>query len=280
MQAATRPSSAPQRRRVAARPLQHAPVVKSAARALHILEHFDTVRGACCARDVAQALGYPQSSTQALLRSLVASGYLHCDQETKHYRPTLRVSLLGAGWIAPELCGSTALQQLVETIAKSTDGTACIVMRNGDVAESLLTSQRGELCMRGDAEPLTQGAAGRVLLMGADDGAVRRLLQRLNAEAAAQGMPRTDIAAFQDDLLRLRRRGWTEMTAHSGEVAMPLFRQQAGGPIALRVRVPAATLPARATSIARIMREACEATLRGSAFQAGFNQMVAACSAV
>ena len=244
-------------------------MVKSAARALKILEHFDAVRGACCARDVAQALGYPTSSTQALLRSLVASGYLHCDPETRQYRPTLRVSLLGAGWIAPELCGSTALQQLVETIAHQTGGTASLLTRNGDAVEALLTSHAGEPCLRGDAEPLVSGAAGRVLLMGADEGSLRRLLQRLNGEASAHGLPRTDITAFLADLQRLRRHGWIGMAGAQGEVAMPLFRQQAGGPLALRVAMPASRLADCAAKTAHIMRGACEATLGDTTFLAG-----------
>src|SRR4051794_8560152 len=81
------------------------PMVKSAARVLEILEFFDEERAPATARKVAQALGYPQSSTSALLHSLVASGHLRLDARAHTYLPSLRVAMLGSGWLAPRLCG-------------------------------------------------------------------------------------------------------------------------------------------------------------------------------
>ena len=58
--------------RAAAKPV----VVKSAARTLAILEHFDRCRASQSVGEIADALQLPQSSTSALLRSMVAVGYL------------------------------------------------------------------------------------------------------------------------------------------------------------------------------------------------------------
>src|SRR3546814_12336581 len=50
-------------------------VVKSAGRALQILEYFDDARREANMIDISRALHYPESSTSILLRSLVALGY-------------------------------------------------------------------------------------------------------------------------------------------------------------------------------------------------------------
>lgn len=51
-------------------------VVKSAGRVLQILEFFDDVKREANVVEICRALGYPQSSTSVLLRSLVQLGYL------------------------------------------------------------------------------------------------------------------------------------------------------------------------------------------------------------
>ena len=49
--------------------------VKSAARVLAILEYFDDLQRPSTVTEIAEELTYPQSSTSALLRSLVSMGY-------------------------------------------------------------------------------------------------------------------------------------------------------------------------------------------------------------
>jgi DNA-binding IclR family transcriptional regulator len=68
-------SAAPRRRRDE--------VVKSAARVMRILEYFDRRKSCANVHAVATALGYPPSSTGALLRSLAATGYLHHDRANR-----------------------------------------------------------------------------------------------------------------------------------------------------------------------------------------------------
>src|SRR3546814_12145725 len=70
-------------------------VVKSAGRALQILEYFDDARREANMIDISRALHYPESSTSILLRSLVALGYLDYDRRKRTYRPNSRVRLLG-----------------------------------------------------------------------------------------------------------------------------------------------------------------------------------------
>jgi len=77
--------------------------VKSAARVLEVFECFDRVQRPASVTEIARVLGYPQSSTSELLRSLVAPGYLESEPEDRRScSPTARLPLPGA-WLQPPL---------------------------------------------------------------------------------------------------------------------------------------------------------------------------------
>ena len=60
-----------------------------------LLELFDEHQGPLTATQVERRLGFPQSSTLALLKSMVRLGYLSFDRMGRQYLPTLRVATLG-----------------------------------------------------------------------------------------------------------------------------------------------------------------------------------------
>ncbi|WP_169579893.1 helix-turn-helix domain-containing protein [Rubritepida flocculans] len=240
--------------------------MKSAARVLQILEFFDAVRRPVEAWEVAAALGYPQSSTRALLRSLTSLGYLTRDVARRRYAPTLRVPLLGGGWIAPELCGMPPLRLLIDSVAQRTGGCVAVMARNGDRAEAIVATSAWLGALGGRREWMIEGASGRCLLIDCDDSQIRRLLHRWNAEAAASKMPRVDPSSFLHDVAILRRRGWIALPDPKDEqrahVTMPLTASDCGGLLALTLSVPAPGLGARVSALAAAMREECEVWLR------------------
>lgn len=73
-------------------------VIKSCGRTLQILEYMDDVKRPVTAIELVEALHYPQSSVSALLRSMVVMGFLHLNDQTRRYSPSLRVLFLGH-WI-------------------------------------------------------------------------------------------------------------------------------------------------------------------------------------
>jgi DNA-binding IclR family transcriptional regulator len=75
-----------------------APSVKSAMRVFEILEHFKGVRQPLRLTDLAAQLGYPVSSTAALIKTLVDAGYFRFDSQSRAYFPTPRLSQL-TDWI-------------------------------------------------------------------------------------------------------------------------------------------------------------------------------------
>lgn len=238
------------------------PLVKSAARVLEILEFFDATQRPVGAQLVADTLGYPASSTQALLRSLVALGYLAFDPVRRCYAPTLRVALLGGGWIAPELCGTPPLRALINAIGRRSGGDVAVMVRNGDGVDAIMTQGPA---LSGRREGVLDGAGGRCLLAACEDGLVGRMLHRMNADAVARDRPRTEAATLMRDIGLVRRRGWIAQPdprgGGRGHVAMLLA--SAGSPdLALVLSVSAAGLDERVAALAAMMREECEPWLR------------------
>src|SRR5439155_290487 len=72
--------------------------VKSAGRVLQILELFDELQREARVSEIAERLGFPQSSTSMLLKSLAQLGYLDYDPGSRTFLPSPRVALLGA-WL-------------------------------------------------------------------------------------------------------------------------------------------------------------------------------------
>ncbi|WP_296579487.1 helix-turn-helix domain-containing protein [Phreatobacter sp.] len=105
-------------------------VVKSAGRVLQILEFFDDVKREANVVEICRALGYPQSSTSVLLRSLVQLGYLAYTPKGRSYVPTSRVRVLG-NWIDGNLFGEGKLIRLVNELNERTGHAIFLGVRNG-----------------------------------------------------------------------------------------------------------------------------------------------------
>uniref|UniRef100_UPI0037D9F2D8 IclR family transcriptional regulator n=1 Tax=Tardiphaga sp. TaxID=1926292 RepID=UPI0037D9F2D8 len=159
-------------------------VIKSAARTLEILEYFDDVRQPLNVAGIAAALGYPQSSAAALLRSLTAMGYLHYNRRKRTYVPTDRVPFLGS-WINPPLFENGALPRLVRAIQKRTGQLVLLAARNGDMAQYIHVLNAPAAVEHhikiGQKRPLATSGVGQVLLSAMQDKDIRRLYHRMNA---------------------------------------------------------------------------------------------------
>lgn len=159
-------------------------VVKSAGRTLQILELFDELQRPLNVVAVSEALGYPQSSTAALLRSLVAMGYLHYNDRARTYIPTDRVSLLGS-WISPPLFEEAALPRLLRAIGQRTGQLVLLAARNGDFAQYIHVLNAPDAVTHhigiGQKRPLATSGVGQILLTAMTDGEIKRLYHRMNA---------------------------------------------------------------------------------------------------
>ncbi|MGY8892333.1 MAG: IclR family transcriptional regulator [Pseudomonadales bacterium] len=105
-------------------------VVKSVARVLEVMELFAQRRKPLSGMQICSALNYPKSSTNAILKSLVALDYLTLNVDNLKYFPAVRISYLG-DWVPSFLRGKSELTQLLESLHDATGETVTISRRNG-----------------------------------------------------------------------------------------------------------------------------------------------------
>lgn len=220
-------------------------VVKSAGRALQILEYFDSVQREACVSEISRALQCPQSSTSVLLRSLVHLGYLQNDRYRRTYYPTRRVSLLG-NWVDPFIVRQGHLLMHADELAARTGQTVVIATINGLRAQYIYVN-------RPEQEPadldifhvglhcsLARTALGKALLAGHSEKQVSQLTWRINSERS-EHEPLIHASELVTELECGRKLGWFvgegADSSHSG-VAVMLDRKQQLLSIGIEQRAP------------------------------------------
>jgi DNA-binding IclR family transcriptional regulator len=173
--------------------------VKSAQRALEILELFSRHRRPLALKEVLDDLGYPTSSGSALLKSLVALGYLDYDRERRTYFPTMRIAVLGA-WVPGVLFGDSQLLSVLEDLHRRTGETVILAVQSDLHAQyvHVIQSQVEPLQIRtppGTLRPLARSGLGLVLMSAKRDPEIERLRRRINAAGEGASQSREDLMA-------------------------------------------------------------------------------------
>jgi DNA-binding IclR family transcriptional regulator len=235
--------------------------VKSAVRTLEIFEFFDEVQRPANVVTVSEALGYPQSSTSALLRSLVAMGYLQLDRRSRTYSPTDRVSLLG-NWINPPLFAEASLPRLLRAIKARSGLLVLLVAKNGGYSQCYQVLNRSaeveKLIRIGLKRPLAAAIAGRVLLSMMPDDEIKRLYHRLNAYAACREYV-VNVRELIESLKEIRRAGYlcdaSPGVDGQGLIAVPLPGEATGRPLVIGLGGPYEVLKSREAEYVGVIRE-------------------------
>jgi len=238
-------------------------VVKSASRVLQILEFFDEVQRDARVGDIAARLGYPQSSTSVLLKSLVQLGYMDYDTKTHTYVPSQRVALLGS-WLAEGPVRDGGLFRLMEELNRETAETVILATRNGIYAQYIRVLQAtNEMRMNvpiGSRRLLVWSATGFALLVRSPEQEVRALVHRTNAEARSGQKPinaRKTLAG----IAQVRKKGYSFsrglVTPGAGLIGMPLpdWLDRRGRPLVIGVSGWIDQLERDETRIVRMLRE-------------------------
>jgi DNA-binding IclR family transcriptional regulator len=182
--------------------------IKSAKRALEILEVFARHKRPLALKEVLDELGYPTSSGSALMKSLVALGYLDYDRERRTYFPTMRIHVLGH-WVPGVLFGDGPLLAGLEDLQARTGQTVVLAVQSDLHAQYVHVLPAPEpLQLRappGTLRPLARSGMGLVLLSAKKDAEVERLRRRINASG-------DDIAQTREELMtrvnEVRARGY------------------------------------------------------------------------
>ena len=188
--------------------------VKSASRAIEVLELFSRMRRPQSLSDIAAALGYPLSSTSVLLKTLIGSGYLSFDRQHRLYFPTPKVASLGH-WIAEALFGSGQVLDAMRDIHAATGETTSINTAN-DVQLQYLQILQSVHPVRfhvdeGTMRPLTQSAVGWLLMSTMSDERVDAIVRRANIATSDIGR-RVRIEDMLQQVRAIRSQGyaWAE----------------------------------------------------------------------
>lgn len=159
--------------------------VKSAQRVLEILEFFAEWRRPANVKEVAQSLGYPQSSTSVLLKSMKDSGYFDHDLRTGMYMPNVRLALATA-WIEEQLYTEQSLLRMMERVLYDTGHTVMVGTQKGISSRYLHVLQAtraGSFTAKiGSLRPLFRSATGKMLLASIPERDIVRLLRTANAQ--------------------------------------------------------------------------------------------------
>lgn len=235
--------------------------VKSAARALQVLEYFEQVQRPAGIQEIAQAQGWPVSSTSVLIKTLCDMGYLNRHPVSQKVAPTMRQSLLG-GWIRAGGADGHALAALVREARAATGLSAVLGTRHGQHVQYIyvqLARSRGFISRSpssGTLRPICRSAAGIAMLTQESQEKVA-LLSR--TRAAVEGRP-IDLHELMDRIEAARRSGYAWQAESNvpgmGDVAVLLHEMDPfGKALTLSVGAGAAVVRKEHEKLGRYLRE-------------------------
>jgi len=217
-------------------------LVKSCGRTLQILEYFSDLRRDATICEISRALGYPQSSTAALLHTLVRMGYMSFNRLARTYKPAGSLAFLGS-WVDDRLAHRAPIEGLMEAVAERTRDMVLLGMRNSLYVKYVHVIQPADEperhCANGTMRPLVNSGAAPALLCGLADAEIKRIAVRSNASGIA--LSPTTPGELVERVNAFRRNGYDMThTPVSGidmlTIALP--GRQIDGPLALGIGGP------------------------------------------
>jgi DNA-binding IclR family transcriptional regulator len=255
---------APQTKRISARLPVEQKTVKSAARVLEIFEYFDDLQRESTVMEIAEALGYPQSSTSALLRSLVGLGYLSFDRYSRTYIPSTRVALLGS-WVNSQFIAEGTIICMMKELNEQTGDSIVLAIRNGLHVQYIhviqATSPARLHLTLGTVRPLVASGAGYAVLSTLSDAEVTRLVMRSNDDAQ-EGVPQVDSRDLLRKLAVVRQKGYAftcDLVTRGGGIIAALLPQISGQPqMVIGIGGISEVMRAREEELATILKQQIE----------------------
>jgi len=236
--------------------------VKSAVRVLEVLEYFDQVQRAATVTEVARALKYPQSSTSVLLRSLVSLGYLEGEADDRRaYRPTARVTLLGA-WVEPKLAAGGRVLQMMKELGEETGEFVVLGMPlQGLVRYIHAVPSTKPMRLHnppGTIRPMATSGLGRLFMSLMDEAHVSAIVERHNALEENPAL-RLNLPAVKRDLAAIRASGYVmsvdRITPGAGVVGMLLPVTQDERPLAVAIGGWSKSIMDNCEALVQLMRK-------------------------
>ena len=233
---------------------------RSIKRTLEVLEYFDPEHTTVTVSEISRALGYPQSSTSILLKSLRELGYLQYDKASRSYRPTARVALLGRG-VQAHLFGDGSVMAALEEISQQTGEMVILAVPEGVLVRYVYvipaTNPMRMHLRPGAVRPVIGSAVGHLFLSALGDQELAEEIKRLHRL-------QTETLIDDDELMRqirrIRRRGHSlsthTVTPGGGIVAILLPGEFIGTRLAIGIGGVAETITGNEKRFVEIMQAA------------------------
>jgi DNA-binding IclR family transcriptional regulator len=236
-----------------------AETVKSTRRTLELLECFADTKQPMTGSEIADRLGYPRSSTNALVHTLVSLGYLGVDETAKTYFPTLRVTLLGA-WLPTQLPRTVDLEELLQSVRQRTRETVTLSTLAGleMVFIRVLpgTHPIALVLDVGTPAPLFDSAVGLALLASMEDAQVSRIIRKSGLCRKQMEAPRKRL---EERIKAVRKKAhaiiYDGVMPGTGALAVALPVGPVPTRIVLGVGGPADRIRSREAEFARVLKD-------------------------
>ena len=210
--------------------------VKSATRALEVIELFGVHRHPLSVTEIANALAIPQSSSSVLLHALSSIGFVTRDRKTRKYVPGIRSVFLG-NWIYDAIFSGGSLLGALDALSREASANVRLGVRSGAHVRYVHVSwpdkqPKGFASSPGMMWPVCHDALGRALLATETDRDVYGIVRRANAEEGARVIAVEAVHGRASGAAKKWIRGMRRLGISA--------RTRAGDSLARPVRIPAA----------------------------------------
>lgn len=235
--------------------------VKSAMRTFEVLELFAERRQPMALNEIYSALGYPQSSTTNLLKSMVLLGYLNYNRVKRTYLPTMRLNMLG-NWVAGYIQAEGGFRELVEEMQRRTDETVALSTQNDLFIQYLFLRtpehQFKNAPSDGTMRMLVDSSGGRAMMSRMSDRAIDKLCRYTNHYEMGDGT-RVNYEEVMKDIAWIRHVGYcfvpNRPTEDVSSISIALDADLHGIPLSIGVGGMADRIARKKFDILAIMRE-------------------------
>ena len=248
--------------------LMHQDQARSIKRTLEVLEYFDEYKTRASVGEISRELGYQQSSTSILLKSLLNLGYLAHDEKTRTYSPTARVALLGRG-IRAHILGDGNLMAALDEISSKTGELIFLASSAGLAVHYIyVIPATNPLRMHlrvGAVRPLTGSATGHLFLSIRTDAEIADIVRRTHEidESGAQNQ----LDEVMRSVRKIRKKGFVlstkTVTPGGGVLAMMLPLRFDSQAVAVCLGGVASVVVENADRYARVIQEAIARHMSG-----------------
>ncbi len=237
-------------------------VVKSVGRVFAILELFDRERRPMSAIDIARHLGFPHTSTLAILKSMQHLGYLNHDRQQRAFMPASSLTQV-VEWVVSSVNEETAILAVMQDLHDAIDETVNLSRQTGDFVKIVhgieSTKLLGIRVSPGVVMPLLSSHTGMVALATYPDDEVERIVRDLGK----RNHPDSETVSVKDALSKVHEireqklsPGYDVYIEGIGIICFPLCSQNGARPFVVAVAGPTERIRRNEAKILSITRKA------------------------